>query len=154
MVILLGIMAAIVVPQFATAGSSARASMLADDLRVMRMQIEICTQQHGGVAPGYPQGNPNSNADGETFVQQITSSTNFAYEFGERPSGDYPFGPYMSKMVVNPVNDRNTVRIHPANEALPTEASNTHGWIYCPVRRIFLADAIGVDERGLRFIEY
>ena len=40
-VVILGILAAIVLPKFSNASAIARASMLADDLRVIRMQVQV-----------------------------------------------------------------------------------------------------------------
>ena len=53
-VIILGILAAMIIPQFSSATESARASMLMDDLRVMRSQMEVFKAQHQGVPPGFP----------------------------------------------------------------------------------------------------
>jgi general secretion pathway protein G len=48
-VIILGILGVMVIPQFTSATQSARSAMLMDDLRVMRTQLEVFKAQHQGV---------------------------------------------------------------------------------------------------------
>src|SRR4051812_42865252 len=60
-VVIMGILAAIVVPQFSNASHVARENMLKDELRYLRTQINVYKAQHGDVPPGYPSGNPAYN---------------------------------------------------------------------------------------------
>jgi general secretion pathway protein G len=50
-VVILGILAAIVIPQFTSASQSAEASSLASQLQTLRSQIELYQVQHGGTYP-------------------------------------------------------------------------------------------------------
>ena len=50
-VVILGILAAIVIPQFTRASESAQASSLASQLQTVRSQIELYQVQHGGQYP-------------------------------------------------------------------------------------------------------
>ena len=51
-VVILGILAAIVIPQFTEASTEAKVSRLASDLQTMRSQIELYKIQHSDVLPG------------------------------------------------------------------------------------------------------
>src|SRR3954453_3386064 len=50
-VIILGLLAAIVIPQFTNASQDARESALASQLQTLRSQIELYKLQHGDVLP-------------------------------------------------------------------------------------------------------
>ena len=50
--------AAVAIPRFSNASALARASMVADNLRLMRMQLEVFKAHHAGVAPGVYTHNP------------------------------------------------------------------------------------------------
>ena len=52
-VIILGILAAIAIPQFSSASGEARLSTMRDILRFMRSQITVYKAQHQDVPPGY-----------------------------------------------------------------------------------------------------
>ena len=55
-VVLLGVLAAIVVPAIGNCGNSARASSLATNLNMLRRFVIVYTSQHLEVAPGYTAG--------------------------------------------------------------------------------------------------
>jgi len=97
-VILLGILASIVVPQFTLATVYSKESGLKHDLLVLRNQLELYRVQHGDKYPWEIAG-----ADNDTVVAQLLGRTN---EFGEvmDASGDprdFKCGPYMEKMPTN-----------------------------------------------------
>ena len=77
-VIILGILAAIVIPQFSSASNQARESTLKDCLRYLREQIGIYKMQHNDVPPGYPSGNQSATPDAPTFLSQMTQYTDIA----------------------------------------------------------------------------
>lgn len=151
-VIILGVLAAIVLPQFSNASANARASMLGDNLRIIRAQIEVFTAQHGGMAPGYPAGGGAPSS--VQFVAHLTSASNSAGTVGDVGDAAFPFGPYMQRMPVNSVNGLNTVRVLGDAEAFPAAPTDQYGWLYKPATREFRADSPGTDEAGLAFYEY
>lgn len=89
-VIILGILAAIVIPQFTEASNDARESALASDLQTARSQIELYKVQH---LDGYP-----------TSIAQLTSRTNQSSTVmpADGSAADYPYGPYLQKFPTNP----------------------------------------------------
>jgi len=75
-VIILGVLAAISIPQFSEAADDARVSSLASDLQSVRAQLELYKVRHGAVYP-------------DDIVAALTSS-------------DGAYGPYMMKFPRNP----------------------------------------------------
>lgn len=90
-VIILGILAAIVIPQFTEASNDARTSSLTSDLQSLRAQIELYKMQHLDTLP--------SNA----IVNQLTLKTNLAGAVGVTAA--HKFGPYLQKFPSNPFVD-------------------------------------------------
>lgn len=106
-VVILGILAAIVVPQFANASQSAQSSSLKGSLQVIRSQLELYHAQHNSTYPSLDQLNNAWNV--------LTSQTDAA----GNPGTDY--GPYIKKMPVNPFENSATVS--------DTAAAGV-GWVY------------------------
>ena len=86
-VVILGILAAIVIPQFTQASTEARESSLASNLQTMRSQIELYKIQHSDAVPG---------SGALTFVEALTEQSNILGATGT------DFGPYLLKIPVNP----------------------------------------------------
>jgi prepilin-type N-terminal cleavage/methylation domain-containing protein len=155
-VVILGILAAVVLPRFSNASATARASMLADDLRLLRTQIPVYQGQHLGVAPGYPNGNTTLAPTGDAFVAQITQVSD---ESGQTVAPalrtrEYRFGPYMSEIPVNPINGKNTVQVLGPGDPIPAAGDDSHGWIYQPSTLIFRADCSASDSDGKPYYQY
>jgi len=91
-VVILGILAAIVIPQFTEASTEAKLSSLCTDLQTMRSQIELYKIQHNDNPPAFA-----------NFVLQMTGQTDI---YGA-PGTDY--GPYLQKIPTNPFNDKKAV---------------------------------------------
>ena len=93
-VVILGILAAIVIPQFTSASETARASSLVSQLQTIRSQIELYQVQHNGNYPTVAQLN-----DTTTPWSVMVSETD---ETGSMTATDTPFGPYLRKAPANP----------------------------------------------------
>src|SRR6266566_5062226 len=74
-VVILGIMATIVIPQFSNATKEARENTLKDCLRYLRVQVQVYKAQHRDIAPGYPGGNNGAAATEQDFIDQMTKFT-------------------------------------------------------------------------------
>ena len=131
-VVILGILAAVALPRFSNATATARASMLADDLRVMRMQIEVFRGQHN-VAPGYPGCDPNAAPTEDAFVEYMTMASKMTGELAAPGTPGYPYGPYLREIPPNPVNDKTSVQIIPDGGSMPASPDDSHGWVYQPL---------------------
>ena len=86
-VVILGILAAIVIPQFTQASTEARESSLASNLQTMRSQIELYKIQHSDDLPGL---------GGLSFIEALTQKSDINGDTGTA------FGPYLLKIPVNP----------------------------------------------------
>ena len=122
-VVLLGILAAIVVPQFTGASNETRNSALSTDLRRVRSQIEYYKIQHKDQLPA------TTGETADEFLRRITTKTDADGNVGN------DFGPYMQDFPVNPFNDRSTVRIDGG-----AAGSNTDGWRFDTTTGAFQAD--------------
>jgi general secretion pathway protein G len=153
-VIILGILAAIVIPQFSNATATARASMLADDLRIMRTQVMVFKSQHNSVSPGYPGGDPTLAPTEAAFAAQFTQASTSACAMAAPGTAGFPYGPYMSQLPQNPINGKSSVLVLADGAAVPSAPTNTYGWIYQPSTLIFLGDTMGADESGRNYFDY
>ncbi len=88
-VIILGILAAIVIPQFTNASQDARKSSLTSQLQTLRSQIQLYKLQHGDTLPNMV-----------TDWTPLTTQTTY---------GSGSFGPYMQAAPVNPLNSKSSV---------------------------------------------
>jgi len=120
-VIILGILAAIVIPQFTSASKDARESALASDLQTLRSQIELYKIQHLDAQPG------DTDEDGvadsaANFIADLTGQTDQDGSLGTT------YGPYLQPFPGNPfVAGATTVTI--ANDATGLGGSTT-GWYF------------------------
>jgi len=94
-VIILGILAAIVIPQFTNASQDARESALLSQLQTLRSQIELYKLQHLDKLP-----------DLVTSWNPMTTKTDSAGVLSVAPKA---FGPYMQSAPTNPINTLTTV---------------------------------------------
>ena len=94
-VVILGILAAIVIPQFTEASTEAKTSSLCTDLQTMRSQIELYKIQHNDALPG---------SGTASFVDALTGQTDVA---GAATGTDY--GPYVQKIPTNQFTDDDAV---------------------------------------------
>jgi general secretion pathway protein G len=100
-VVILGILAAIVIPQFTDASTEAKTSSLCSDLQTVRSQIELYKIQHNDALPDMTL---DSNEDND-----LTIETDIAGAAYTSTSTSGPFGPYLQKMPTNPFNDSKVV---------------------------------------------
>jgi len=153
-VLILGILAAIVLPQFSNVSGLARAKMLADDLRVIRTQLALYRCQHLEVGAGYPGGDRSQLPTEAAFVLHMTKASNQGGETAEPGTSGYDFGPYLREIPPNPVNGKNSVQVVLDDEAFPAAGDDSHGWVYQPSRLLFKPDCPGADEDGKLYFNY
>jgi len=153
-VMILGILAAVVVPQFSSAADAARETALKDDLRYLRTQVLVYRAHHDGVSPGYPDGDTNAAPTQDAFEAQMTRYSNAQGLTADQSSTAYRFGPYITRMPANAVNGLSSIRFIGPGEPFPSEAAGTHGWVYQPATARLASDVTGTDTRGVRFFDY
>jgi general secretion pathway protein G len=152
-VVILGILAMIVVPQFSNASHTARENTLKDDLRYLRMQITVFAAQHNDVRPGYPGGNLSATPTAADFIDQMTKYTNAACAVNATMTATYKFGTYLSKPPANPLSDKDTFLIVDNSAAMPAPDDST-GWIYKPATGELIANQTGTDNHGTPYASY
>lgn len=132
-VVIVGILAAVVVPQYSRTGENTRYAATVEYLQSIRSQIDLYRNQHLGRFPGVADSDPDS-----VFVEQLTLPTNVA---GERSSGSnqgfgdpkYPLGPYVPNVISpNPFNNSRRVKTVSKFPAVAPGGSSISdpGWIY------------------------
>jgi len=114
-VVILGILAAIVIPQFTEASTEAKTNSLMSDLQTFRSQVELYKVQHND--------NPPTAAG---FVAQMTETSDItgATSGNKIRTATYPYGPYLQQIPANPFNDLNTI------ETTGTAGDGGAGWQY------------------------
>jgi len=120
-VVILGILAAIVIPQFTEASTEAKTSSLCTDLQTMRSQIELYKIQHNDALPGHGTA---------SFILAMTGQTDVAGAVGT----DY--GPYIQKIPTNQFTDLDTIR----ENDVADQGAGTHGWHFNTSTGAFHAD--------------
>lgn len=141
-VIILGILAAIVIPQFAGATQEARDNMLKENLRNLRTQVNVYRAQHRDVSPGYPDGDTDAAPTEAAFIEQMTELTDidgFTVANGAN-AAEAIYGPYLRQIPENPVNQLATVEILDVG-AGALVGDESHGWIFRPNDAVFIADS-------------
>ena len=153
-VVIIGILASIVIPQLTTVDSAARDSMVAENVRTTSSQIMLFQWQHNGDAPYYPSLNQANAPDEDNFVEHMCKATTVNGAIADPGTDGYPYGPYMLRIPANPVNGKNTIQLIPNGEDMPGSADDSHGWIFKPSTLDFRADCIGTGESGDDFYDY
>ncbi len=121
--IILGILAAIVIPQFTEASNDARESALASDLQMLRSQIELYKVQH---AERLPSQDALRALDTANFVNRLTQKTDLEGTLDAAGA----FGPYMQKFPSNPfVPEPNNIAVTFGVLAASPGLGDT-GWYY------------------------
>ena len=120
-VALIAVLAATVIPKFASSTKDAMQSALDSNLHVMRSQIQVYKAQHFGDHPTI-----RSND-----LPQLTSATNVHGEIGT-PGPDYPCGPYVAEALPeNPFDNSNKVTAVAVPGQKPTgPVGSLGGWQY------------------------
>ena len=115
-VIILGILAAIVIPQFTSASQDARKNSLTSQLQTLRSQLELYKLQHLDQLP-------SDLIGGTPAWTQFTSKTN---DQGTTGTGTaFPFGPYLQADPKNPLNGGSAVLVVGADPAPGSDSGGT-----------------------------
>lgn len=134
---ILGILAAIVLPEFQGHTKLAKEATAKDNLRVLREAIERYAAEHNGIAPGYNNNSPSTLPTLFFFNQQLITS-----------------GKYLNEMPENPLNGKTSVLIVNNENSVPASATGLYGWVYKPSSRTVKLDWTGVDSAGTTFYDY
>ena len=111
-VVILGILAAIVIPQFTNASETAKSSSVISQLQTIRSQLELYQVQHNGSYPTMAQ-----------LWGNFTAKSDAAGTIGVDPLL-FPYGPYMQQAPSNPFTANAT------NTSLNAAAGVGVAWVY------------------------
>ena len=136
---IIGILAAIVLPEFKSHTQKAKEAAAKDNLRILRNTIEFYAAQHNGVPPGYNNDDPSGAPDYGFFISQLV--------FAEK---------YLSKLPENPFNGEIVVKMVGNADVFPTEPVETYayGWVYQPATKTIKLNWEGTDTAGVAYFDY
>lgn len=126
---ILGILAAIVIPQVQGNTTQAKESAALSSLRTIRSQIGLYKLDHTNY-PGYVSGTASTNQT--FFTNQLIGISNAAGVASSStiPTGTLPYGPYLMEFPENPFNNLKTIKIFTTDTAFADAADDTTGWLY------------------------
>ena len=138
-VVILGILAAIVIPQFTGASTQAKLSSLVSDLQTMRSQIELYKLQHNEQLPGAGGGDGTA----ATFEEALTGETEVD---GDVWVSGTSYGPYLQKLPTNQFVDLATVG--ESTDAAAATGGGNNGWEFDTVTGEIYPDYVDADGNG------
>ena len=143
-VVLLGILAGVVIPQFSDTVTQARATNLRENLSKIRAHIQVYRNQHAG----YP--------SAARIGDQLTKCTDFSGDVSAASDTTHVYGPYIEQMPANPLMNLRTIRGSSGAAERFTPPSTDGGWWYNEDTGEFFADLTDahVDDRGAPFNQY
>ena len=153
-VAILGIMAAIVIPQFKGNVVQAKDSASLTNLATMRTQIELYALKHNGYTPGYVSGAGATIAVMELQLVGTTTVTGLASP-STVPADPFVYGPYMRKIPKNPFNGLSTIA-YVAEAAVFSAAvdGTSSGWLYKKETGEIALNWTGSDIKGTPYYDY
>lgn len=153
-VVILGILAGIIMPQFSNASTAARESTLKEDLRYLRTQISAFKYQHRDVPPGFPGGDMSVAPDEASFLDQMLKFSDAFCTTDVSPSSTVRYGPYLTRMPPNPLNGKTGMLVVTGDTMPAADSSQSHGWIYNAQIEKLQVNLEGSDSSGKAYTSY
>ncbi|CAB1066032.1 hypothetical protein D1BOALGB6SA_10831 [Olavius sp. associated proteobacterium Delta 1] len=147
-VILLGILAMVVVPQITISSEDTKASTLQSNLGQLRSLLEIYYAQHNESYPGTVDDSDGVGAPPDAsvaFVNQLTLYTNASGQASKDDRTNFQLGPYIksNSLPPNPFNNKNTIVIDNSTTDLTARtvaaADNAHGYKFFSQTGVLIA---------------
>ena len=136
-VITLGILAAVVIPQFNSAATESKEAALASNLATIRQAVEMYKVQHNDAFP---------SGTAAVVVEQLTKETSLD---GTVVAGG-AYGPYLrNSFPKNPISSDNTVAV--GAMADPFAPDDSTGWSYDSTTGEFRANLTGNTLSGTAY---
>jgi len=133
-VIILGILAAIVIPQFTNASEDARKSSLSSQLQTLRSQVELFKLQHRERFPLVDVNDITTAWDWDKLTQKTDE---------DGVAGGL-LGPYMQQVPTNPLNSLTTVESVASDPAVGSDHSGNAYVFSQGIGKIFATDKDGL----------
>ena len=132
-ILILGILAAIVVPKVINNVADATDSGLRQTLSVMRDGIESYKAQHNGLLPGAVTDGTNAAGNAKCFRWQLIYYSRADGQISMTDRVGYPLGPYLrkhAKAPLGPLKGKINLNMVAAGVPLSADASPTAAWKY------------------------
>ena len=137
-IIVLGILAMIIVPQITVSTDDAKMSTVQSDLSYIRSVIQIYFAQHADRFPGQTEStNGSTNNDAAvaaiSMVRQLTRYTDSNGQVSNTKDTTFKYGPYLKSLnlPINPFNDLTSVVCDATSDITATRTANSsYGWKY------------------------
>jgi len=147
-VILLGILAMLIVPQISVSTEDAKLSSLQANLGAMRNAIELYYYEHDNTYPGENDSSGTATTDPATaalaFKAQLTQYTALNGAVSVSNSAGDKLGPYLksSALATNPYNNFSELVCDFTDDITEREVdtSDDYGWKFYPPNGVFMAN--------------
>jgi prepilin-type N-terminal cleavage/methylation domain-containing protein len=153
-IIIIGILAAVAIPQFGDSSADAKKAALKENLKTMRTAIEQYAIDHTSTYPGTVAthkttvaGSATAHADGGTaFLKQLTTYSDDSGNTCDEKSTSFPYGPYIKrKLPDNPLPasgsvDADAVNVTTDTTPLTVDGTPATGWKYSSARGEIVAN--------------
>ncbi len=154
-IIIIGILAAVAIPQFGSSSEDAKVAALKENLRTMRSAIEKYYIEHNNVYPGIVKTHRATGAGSaaahtsteDAFVKQLTMYSDANGNTCAEMHSSFPFKPYLKSGVpANPlpaagaVADPAGVNVVTDTTPLTADGSATKGWKFSSARGDIIAN--------------
>ena len=142
-IIIIGILAAVAIPQFGDSSSDAKKSSLKENLRMLRSAIEKYKHEHNSTYPGVTQTHKATAAgaaaahgsDAIAFLNQLTMYSNANGDTCAEKDASFPYGPYLKRKIpdnslpaTGAASDPDSVTVTDSTTPLSADAAATTGW--------------------------
>jgi type II secretory pathway pseudopilin PulG len=151
---ILGILAAVVLPEFQGHQQKAKETQIKATLKSLRDIIELYAINHNGTPPGYTNGITTVNPSGITVIVQLQYYTTLDGKVNGSKTATYRYGPYLKKFPANPFNKLTNITIVPDGSTFPTTPAAECGWMYQGSTKTLRLAYNGIDSEGIRFFDY
>ncbi len=156
-VVILGVLAALAIPQLSSAASLSPEEQLRQQLRVLRTAIELYYQDHGAYPAQRPAGAHPAGTPG-AFVRQLTMYTDAEGNVAPAPDERFRFGPYLRDEIPPcPVTGApgNQIAIVQGPQMPGYMPDHPHAaWVYNPQTGYIAANSDQRDPQGKRYDSY
>ncbi len=148
-VLILGILAGIVIPQFASSTQDARIASLDTSLTSMRGAIDLYNQEHGEYPSALGDGVNLADTNG-AFLSQLTQYTDLNGDAQLTTDATHIFGPYLKKAVIptEPVTQLAALEIITTGAlGMTASVGDPGGWKFDNVTGQFIVNDAAWDDR-------
>ena len=146
-VIILGILAMLIIPQVSVSTDDARLNTLNSNLGSMRNAIELYYHQHNETYPGRNDNTGTATVDAAVaataMLEQLTQYTDINGDVAVAKDATHIYGPYLKSntLPMNPYNNDNTVVCDTTtNDITDRTSGGTNGWRFYTLTGVLMAN--------------